>query len=222
LFGLDTYPQALALLETGTLDELFLNQNQNSLEFQIAKAVKQASPSNVTEVKIKLSAHTPSPHYFSYTHSLRNHFGNCQRFHGHSNIIEVFVDDDLNFDLSLAAKELLADRYLVAKDYQSEFLDPVFDRLKSYNLNYTNKGHRMSEHSPYAWVSYLGSQGAVHLVLPISKPIWLNDESSIENISAYVLAALLNQQPQLKFQNIKVMAYEGLGKGAVSRSSAQP
>jgi 6-pyruvoyl-tetrahydropterin synthase len=212
-FAMDCYENAVVFLADKTLDEVCLNGNFASLEKQIAQAVKNESPSNVTSVKVTLTEHPDrlAPNYFSYTHSLRNHFGNCQRFHGHSNIIEVFENGVFSDRLSLFAKNLLSDRYLVARDYFSSSEENCFEELMSKVQN--------SAHGNFAYVRYQGSQGTVQLMLPKALTIPFDNESSIENISQFVLRHVLIGFPELNSADVKVLAYEGLGKGSTSRRS---
>jgi 6-pyruvoyl-tetrahydropterin synthase len=188
-FLLDTYPDALALLPEGTLQALWEKEDLGPLCAVLAGAIASNGPENVTQVKVTLRENEDrhKPHYFHYTHSLRNHFGNCQRFHGHSNIVEVF-DPEGNFNLeeSQRARNFLHGKYLVSPEYVEQ----------------------MTEHQ--AHVSYQGSQGTVRLSLPQERLLLLKEESSIENICEH-----LNQELKLA-PGWQVFAYEGLSKGAIS------
>jgi len=191
-FTLDTYPSALAVVDDAVLLALCEQGDLTPLATEIARRVKEGGPSNVESVGVTLRDHEQAsePHFFAYTHSLRLHAGNCQRFHGHSNVVEVFRPDG-KFDLetSLRAARTLAGRYLVAPEYLKD--DAQGD-------------------ATLARVSYEGSQGRVHVTLPRTQLLVLPEEASIENIALF-LARELNLP-----EGWSVHAFEGLAKGAVA------
>ena len=219
VFAMETYPNALAELPPGTLEALCLHDDKSLLEKELAAHVLLGSPKNVKNVVVTLREHEDigKENHFSYTHSLKNHFGNCQRFHGHSNVIEVFLNDKIDPKLCAAAKAHLEDRYLVSTEYVKGWEDTVFDALR---MQIKNSSERVLDASSYLWLSYVGSQGPVQIAILREKPLLLDAESSIENISSYVLKHFQRERPELK--NLKVIAYEGLGKGSVSRSRLTP
>jgi 6-pyruvoyl-tetrahydropterin synthase len=209
LFALDTYTDALCVLKAGTCLAAFEQDNLQPLAQQIAEAIQKQSPKNVSRVTVELREHEQEQeeHFFSYTHSLKKHAGNCQRFHGHSNIVEVFVDDRFSNEFSALAKRYLSDRYLVSNDYIKPSTESCFGHIQRH----LNVGH---EH--LSWVTYEGSQGQVCVAVPNVQPLLIGDESSIENISQITLAHLLEQAPKAK---LRVVAYEGLAKGSVAEWS---
>lgn len=174
------------------------------MEDLIATELMKSLPSSVVEVKVKLREHEDRAEdwYFTYTHSLRHHKGNCQRFHGHSNIIELKTKSIFSKELSILASKLLADKYLVAEDYVCSADD--FKKLSPAIVEKLSHG----EISQSCFVSYLGSQGEVRVVIPKDAVILMPSESTIENIADFVRAKVE--------MTSSVYAYEGLLKGAVS------
>lgn len=204
-FFLDTYPDSLAVFEHNILRDV-TDGSLHSLEARIAAAVLDGSPSNVTNVRIRLREHpqTTSPVYFNYLHSLKLHEGNCQRFHGHSNIIEVFENGSFSEQKSAFAAQYLNGKYIVACDYPSEPSTDVLARLDS--LISSSEMHS----DFFSWIDYQGSQGRVFLKVPSAKLLVTDDESSIENISVWIHKNLFGADP-----SVSVYAYEGLNKGAI-------
>ena len=121
-FILDTCNEAIALFEEEVFREIQLSDSPTLLEAIIADAVLKESPENVTEVAVELREHTHKfrGNYFSYTHSLNRHYGNCQRFHGHSNIIEVFSGNQLDYGESEKAAQLLNNKYIINRGHLRE------------------------------------------------------------------------------------------------------
>jgi 6-pyruvoyl-tetrahydropterin synthase len=204
-FLMETYADSLVIFKHGIMRDVTEDSIQ-SLEETLAIKILESSPENVTNVRIRLREHTQRDEsfYFNYLHSLRLHQGNCQRFHGHSNIIEVFENGDFSTVKSAAAAEYLKGKYLVAESYvelpPSESSARIETAVKTAEL----------DTDAFCWISYEGSQGPVQLRVPNAKLITMTDESSIENISVWVHKHLFNDDPK-----ITVYAYEGLNKGAI-------
>lgn len=204
-FLLDTYEESLAVLEDSIFAQLSEGKTEQ-LAVVLGSAIQQCSPENVRQVKVKLTEHHQSNQscFFNYLHSLRLHSGNCQRFHGHSNIIEVFTQGQFDPKKSAFAADKLNNKYLVAECYISEpristraDLDPF---IRQFEL----------DSSDFVWANYRGSQGEVVVRLPAARLGIMPVESTIENIARWVHMSLFAGDP-----SIEVRAYEGLNKGAV-------
>jgi len=205
-FLIDTYKNSLVVFEQDLLIELSMGRTTR-LEDAISREILSQSPSNVTEVKIRLREHQnrSEPFFFNYLHSLRLHRGNCQRFHGHSNVVEVYRNGQIDNDSSVTAAQFLNGKYLVANCYLREPAREALQRLEKH----INRAELNSD--AFVWVSYEGSQGQVFVRVPRQKVLLMNDESSIENISNWIHKHIFESAPSLE-----VHAYEGLNKGAVS------
>jgi 6-pyruvoyl-tetrahydropterin synthase len=204
-FVLDTYNNAIVCVNDDIVSGVFA-QNLAPLEMLIAAAVKAASPQNVSEVIVRLrNAEYGKSNFFSYTHSLRCHSGNCQRFHGHSNVIEVLRGGVVDDALSAEAARFLMGKYLVPKSYVKSHPDKDdFSRIHEImqSMAVLLQGH--------AFVEYRGSQGVVRLALPEFALIATPEESTIESIADFVKTRLFSHE------DVQVIAFEGLQKGAFS------
>ena len=195
------------------MNKLHTEGDVSSLENEIAAAVMQGSPANVTEVTVRLREHEQfhEDTYFAYTHSLKNHFGNCQRLHGHSNVIEVLRNGTYDKILSVQAAQELSGKYLVCEDY----LKPMDSKESAVFVNELVRMGLAAENlqnfpEHFCFIQYAGSQGEVLAFLPKNSVIFMNTESSIECISSFVKKRLnLNTSDT-------VVAYEGLAKGAIA------
>ena len=204
-FLLETYSDALAILEDNVLEELSCDALQ-LLELELAKAIKGKSPDNVGNVKIRLNPHgqSASPHHFNYLHSLRLHSGNCQRFHGHSNTIEIFKDGTFDLAASTFAAKHLNGKYLIHECY---FKTPE-NQILSETACVLN-GFEMASDA-FVWICYSGSQGVVNVRAPRDRVMTMPTESTIENIAEW-----LHQSTFQASSDIRVDAYEGHHKGAI-------
>jgi 6-pyruvoyl-tetrahydropterin synthase len=202
-FALSTYPEGLCLVHENTLDALA--QGHTTLfEQEIAQAILKESPLHIKSIHVRLRTPTQEPPgiVFYYTHSLCQHTGNCQRFHGHRGFMEIYKEGVLDLSLTQQAAQALNGGYLAQEGYLKTADHPlVVELLKTCPSLLLYK-------DTLAFISYTGTQGDVMLALPKSRVLPLKQESTIENIAAF----LRNQWPEIP---LEVRAYEGLAKGAV-------
>lgn len=162
---------------------------------------RERLPANVKSVRFTLEeeGRFGSEPNFRYTHGLRLHEGNCQRLlHGHRNPIEVWIEGAR----SRPWEEFLATEWEDAHFTYSPTLKTKID---------LPLGLRQKNLPGLAVVEYSSPQGFFRASLPASRIILLDTEPSIENI-ARLGAERVRQAGEKKA--IKVVAYEGLNKGA--------
>ncbi|MEN9809849.1 MAG: hypothetical protein RLZZ488_1416, partial [Pseudomonadota bacterium] len=204
-FLLDTYENSLAILSQDIFEGLAGN-DLSLLQLELAAEIRKHSPENVRHVKVKLNQHAQQTQkfYFNYLHSLRLHSGNCQRFHGHSNTVEVYINGSFDEARSNIAAAELNGRYLVADCYkkkpQAEVLASL---LKFESCIEFGSGN-------YVWTGYAGTQGEVTVLVPKDRLLIMPTESTIENIVEWIHAHIFNSDP-----SVEVHAFEGLHKGAI-------
>lgn len=174
-----------------------------ALQFHLARIAMAKLPANVKEARFTL---TSSPRFsteanFRYTHGLRFHDGNCQRlFHGHRNPVEVWVN---------GARAAEWEKKIAAEWHDAHFVSlPTLANRTSLDLPL---GVRQLQHPGMAEVMYSSAQGMFRASLPASRVILVANEPSIETMS--VLAADTLKRMGLGGE-FKVVAYEGLNKGA--------
>jgi len=191
-------PSALELFEDETITPA-------AIEAHLARLAPARMPANVSGVKFTLR--TPERFLgeanFRYTHGLRYHDGNCQRlFHGHRNPVEVWVG---------GARAPAWEARLASEWSDAHFV--AVPTLLNQNELDLPLGRRRATHTGYAEVSYESSQGKFWGRLPASRVILTSAEPSIETMSALALDVLRDAGLR---GHVKVVAYEGLNKGAAS------
>jgi 6-pyruvoyl-tetrahydropterin synthase len=171
-----------------------------ALEAHIQKVIREAlrEDSKVSEVSVALLAE-PLPQgktSFQYTHGLKFHDGNCQRiWHGHRNTVDVFINGQQDYEL---------EHKLVAT-------------ILKGSVHFAEKSVFRSVGEDYmvGQVEYTSSQGKFHSRLPIQEIIVMDCEPSIENIASFLLGCVVKMGAS---GLIEVVAYEGIGKGAIART----
>jgi 6-pyruvoyl-tetrahydropterin synthase len=142
----------------------------------------------VTNIELRFSPEQIDGPYYHYSHGLKKHQGNCQRIaHGHRSAIQIWRND----------QPCPATMAQIANEWSDIYIGTRTDIT--------------GEDETHWEFSYSASQGAFHLRLPKSCVYLMNEDTTVENISAHLAAKLKAQHPQ---DRLIVKAYEGLGKGA--------
>lgn len=154
-------------------------------------------PANVQALVFNLRAERSNGFYYHYTHGLKKHDGNCQRIaHGHRSLIEIYQNGMLSPRLNKYWSERWEDIYLGSAE----------DRTDGSQLRYL----QTNAHSEA--FCYQSAQGWFEIVLPKDHVEVVPCDSTVECLSAYIADELFAIEPG----NYKVVAYEGVGKGAIS------
>ncbi|GGI86188.1 6-pyruvoyl trahydropterin synthase family protein [Shewanella gelidii] len=191
--------QAFALVPSEIIDFDSVNQF-------LQKALREALPQNVHGVSLTLRNEMLETPYYHYSHGLKKHKGNCQRIaHGHRSPVNVFEN-------GVAAHQW--DAYW-AKRWQDIYLGSK-DDLKSVDDLELSLQTQISDTSHYGF-RYEAPQGDFQLAMPKSCCEIIPHDTTIELLAGYMAKELSAQTPESDF---KVIAYEGVGKGAISVSSA--
>ncbi|MBT0587196.1 6-carboxytetrahydropterin synthase [Alteromonas oceanisediminis] len=159
-------------------------------------------PENVDDITLLLRCEDIATPYYHYTHGLKKHDGNCQRIaHGHRSKITIYEGDEESTASELYWSTRWSDIYIGTQ----EDLVPV-DAL---SLNGVSKDFE------YAYCfAYEASQGRFELVIPKAESELVTTDSTVECLAQYVLEEQQRLEPGKSFT---VVAYEGVGKGAIAK-----
>ncbi len=204
-FALNTYSQGVKKISRETMKS-FQSGDLSLLEKDMGQDILRHSPANVKNVHVTLRPHSFSqiPQGYSYTHNLCHHVGNCQRFHGHSSVLEIYKNGQLDVNVSHELAKKLNQKHIVSKSYVKDNWDHI---LFQEILQYCPEIEENKEH--LILLQHEGTQGVVATVLPKSAVVCLNRESTVENIAHYLYDLLGCDE------GIEVRTFEGLCKGAI-------
>jgi 6-pyruvoyl-tetrahydropterin synthase len=174
--------------------------NEQSVAAFLQDVIKPLLPENVRAVRFQLRAEKSQNFYYHYSHGLKKHDGNCQRIaHGHRSTIEIYQNGMLSPRLNKYWTERWEDIYLGTQE----------DQIEASQLRY------LSATADDFCFSYQAAQGYFEIVLPKSHCEIVDCDSTVECLADYIAKQLLQLEPA----QYKVVAYEGVGKGAIGFSS---
>jgi 6-pyruvoyl-tetrahydropterin synthase len=174
--------------------------NEQSITVFLQQNIKPLLPVNVEKVVFTLRAENSTGFFYHYSLGLKKHDGNCQRIaHGHRSTIQIYTDGMLSPRLNKYWCERWEDIYLGSAEDQcsADALEHLNDADNSYCFRYE------------------AAQGWFELTMPQHHCEIVSCDTTVECLADYI-AAELKQLDQSK--QYKVVAYEGVGKGAIATS----
>lgn len=187
-------------LETTAPEDAFLildsdTVTEQSLAQYLENTLADLLPSNVKGIKLHLYPEALTGAFYHYSHGLKKHDGNCQRIaHGHRSPIQIFIDQQRSESLELEWAEKFKDIYIGTKE----------DILKLDS---------MSDNIPVIEFQYTAPQGLFDLTINKDQVYLIDTDSTVEWIADHIATQLHQQFPD---KTIKVKAFEGYRKGAIS------
>lgn len=174
--------------------------NEHSVTEFLQQQIKPLLPDNVAQLVFTLRPEQSTGFYYHYSHGLKKHDGNCQRIaHGHRSTIQIYTDNMLSPRLN---------KYWCER-WQDIYLGTEADLCAADELSCLNAGV-----DDYCF-RYQAAQGWFELCIPKAHCEIVPCDTTVECLAEYI-ATQLKQQDGMK--NYKVVAYEGVAKGAIAYS----
>lgn len=162
-------------------------------------------PDNVQGLTLVLRPENIPTDYYHYTHGLKLHDGNCQRIaHGHRSKIQILVDDKRDAKLEAAWCQRWKDIYIASEA----------DRIsvKDIQLSAQAMNNLMPDHQ---YFSYFAPQGRFDIAVESKVLDVVDCDSTVELLADFILRQIKAQYTELANNDVKVIAYEGVAKGAI-------
>lgn len=163
-------------------------------------------PGNIKDLSLALRSERIEGAFYHYSHGLKKHDGNCQRIaHGHRSPVEILVDGERDEELEFNWAERWADIYLGTEE----------DRVALGELALSERAEASLKEGDahYIGFKYVAPQGLFQLAMPAAEVEMIDTDTTIELLAHYI-AREVKKQVGDKF--VKIVAYEGVGKGAIA------
>ena len=160
-------------------------------------------PGNIKDLSLTLRHEAIDGAFYHYSHGLKKHDGNCQRIaHGHRSPIEIHVDGERDGELELNWAERWGDIYLGTEE----------DKVALTELALSPRANaQLDEH--HIGFKYVAPQGLFQLAIPSAEVEMIDTDTTVELLACYI-AREVKKMVGDKF--VKIVAYEGVGKGAIA------
>lgn len=188
--------QAFAQIDTDKITE-------DSVTRYLEVVIKQQLPENVQGLSLTLRPEKIDGCYYHYTHGLKKHDGNCQRIaHGHRSTITIFENDIRSIELEQKW----------CKRWQDIYIASDVDTIESsqVELSAQAKAKLQPDHH---FFSYYAPQGRFDIAVRSKKLEIVDCDSTVELLADYIARQLKQQNSNNTY---KVVAFEGVGKGAIA------
>lgn len=142
--------------------------------------------------------------YYHYTHGLKLHDGNCQRIaHGHRSKINFFLDGNRSQDLEHFWCYRWEDIYIASES----------DRVLQSEIQLSEMAMQNLAES-HQFFAYQAPQGQFDIAVQENVLEVVDCDSTVELLADYI-ARQVNLKNESN-QTLKVIAFEGVGKGAIA------
>ncbi len=177
--------------------------SQESVAKYLQELITIHMPDNVVGIELNLRVETINTPYYHYTHGLKKHEGNCQRIaHGHRSKITIYESH----------QESIKWQEYWAKRWQDIYVGTASDIVTEDIIRLSPLAHQLglSEHYLFA---YNSSQGRFEMAIAKSECEVVETDTTVECLAQFIAD---EQKKLCQESDIKVVAYEGVGKGAIA------
>lgn len=174
-----------------------------SVTDHLITVIKAQLPDNVKGLELTLRPEPMDGFYYHYTHGLKKHDGNCQRIaHGHRSKINLFKDNTRSISMEKHWCQRWNDIYIATDSDEIAKADAQLSDNAQQNLT---PDHR--------YFAYTAPQGRFDIAVENKVLEVVDCDSTVELLADYIA-----RQLKLEHSNheIKVVAFEGVGKGAIA------
>lgn len=196
-YYLQSPTQAFAKIESNSI-------NIESVTQHLTAIIKAQLPDNVRKLTLILREENIDTDYYHYTHGLKLHDGNCQRIaHGHRSKIQIFENDIRSHQL----EKLWCDRW------EDIYIASECDRISQSDIQLSKQAK--NDLTPdHHYFSYMAPQGRFDIAVPKQVLDVVDCDSTVELLADFIVRQLKKNNSN----NIKVIAYEGVQKGAIANA----
>ncbi len=176
--------------------------NISSVTKHLTAIILEQLPQNVQGLTITLRPEKVDSHSYHYTHGLKLHDGNCQRIaHGHRSTIHILQEGQRNTALEKQWCLRWQDIYLAS---EADRVNKADIELSSFALQNLTPDHH--------YFSYTAPQGRFDIAVEQKVLDVVDCDSTVELLADFIARQLKVEQQS----EITVVAFEGVGKGAIA------
>ncbi len=166
------------------------------------KIIMAELPNNVQGLTLTLRSEHIIGNYYHYTHGLKRHDGNCQRIaHGHRSKIQIFINEVKNTQ----------HEYNWCQRWQDIYIASEADRVTKSAIELSEQA-QLNLKPEHQYFSYTAPQGRFDIAVENKVLDVVDCDSTVELLADFVARQLKEDLPT---SHIKVIGYEGVGKGAI-------
>jgi 6-pyruvoyl-tetrahydropterin synthase len=188
---------AFAKIESDTI-------NIESVTEHLTKIILDQLPQNVQGLKLTLRPENISGDFYHYTHGLKLHDGNCQRIaHGHRSTINILQEGK-------RVPKLEKEWCLRWKDI---YIASEVDRIGKDKIELSDFAHNNLT-PDHHYFSYTAPQGRFDIAVDNKVLDVVDCDSTVELLADFIARQLVADNNN----GITVVAFEGVGKGAIANA----
>jgi 6-pyruvoyl-tetrahydropterin synthase len=175
----------------------------SSVTEYLTAIILEQLPNNVQGLTLNLRPEAIDGDYYHYTHGLKLHDGNCQRIaHGHRSKIQIYTEKQRSAQLEQQWCARWQDIYIASE----------CDRVNREAIELSPQAYQnlTSDHQYFA---YRAPQGKFDIAVSSKVLDVVDCDSTVELLADFIARQLTDKTAN---QAIKVIAYEGVAKGAIA------